>query len=334
MSKPDANPLPGLVQNFFRDHLISQRHLSPCTVASYRDTFRLFFEYQEARAHRIPAQQSLEDWDAPYILGFLDHVEKERDCCPRTRNARLAAIHCFMRYVSHHKPEFLALVSRVLAIPSKRYSRALVGYLTSEQTQAVLEAPDPNTDSGRRDRILFQLLYNSGARVSEIVALNREDVFPDTCKTITLHGKGRKERTLPLWPKTARQLRQWLKDLPAEASTPLFTNRFGARLTRFGIGKRLDEAVAKAVPVCLSLRNRRVSPHVFRHTTAMHLLQSGLDLAAIALWLGHESPLTTHQYLEADLEMKKKILSHLSSPKIKPVIFRPKDELLAFLEAL
>jgi integrase/recombinase XerD len=334
MPKPQTNPLPGLVQNFFLDHLISQRCLSPCTVASYRDTFRLLFEYQQTRTGRIPAHQTLEDWDAPPILGFLDHLEKERDCCPRTRNARLAAIHCFMRYVSHQKPEFLALANRVLAIPSKRYSRTLVSYLTAEQIQAILEAPDSNTQSGRRDRILLQVLYNTGARVSEIVSLNRESVFPETCKTITLHGKGRKERTLPLWPKTASQLRQWLKEIPAEANTPLFTNRFGARLSRFGIEKRLDEAVAQAVHVCPSLRKRRVSPHVFRHTTAMHLLQSGLDLAAIALWLGHESPVTTHQYLEADLEMKKKILSHLPSPKIKPVLFRPKDELLAFLEAL
>ncbi len=212
--------------------------------------------------------------------------------------------------------------------------RPLVGHLTSEQAHAVLDAPEPNTQSGRRDRILLQLLYNTGARVSEIVALNREDLLPKTCLTITLHGKGRKARTLPLWPKTARQLRQWLQDLPAEPTTPLFPNRFGARLSRFGIEKRLDQAVEKAAQVCPSLRKLRVSPHVFRHTTAMHLLQSGVDLAAIALWMGHESPLTTHQYLEADLEMKKKILNHLCSPNTKPAVFRPKDQLLAFLEAL
>jgi site-specific recombinase XerD len=303
-------------------------------VASYRDSFRLLFDYQETRSHRAAAQQSLEDWDAPHILSFLDHLEKQRHCCPRTRNARLAAIHCFMRYVCQERPEFLALASRVLAIPCKRFSRALVGYLTSEQMQAIIDAPDPNTQSGRRDRILLQLLYNTGARVSEIVALNREDLSPEMCQTVTLHGKGRKERTLPLWPKTARQLRHWMKQLPAEPTTPLFTNRFGTRLSRFGIEKRLDEAVEKAAQVCPSLRKRQVSPHVFRHTTAMHLLQAGVDLAAIALWMGHEHPVTTHQYVEADLEMKKKILSHLSSPKVQSVVFRPKDELLAFLEAL
>lgn len=272
MSKPQANPLPALVQNFFLNYLITQRHLSPCTVASYRDTFRLLFDYQETRTHRAAAQQCLEDWDAPHILSFLDHLEKQRECCSQTRNTRLAAIHCFMRYVSQERPEFLALTGRVLAIPCKRHSRVLVGYLTSEQAQAVLEAPDPNTQSGRRDRILLQLLYNTGARVSEIVALNRLDLSPET-QTITLHGKGRKERTLPLWPKTARQLRDWLQQLPAEPTAPLFTNRFGARLSRFGIEKRLDQAVEKAARACPSLCKRRVSPHVFRHTTAMHLLQ-------------------------------------------------------------
>lgn len=334
MSKGSVNPLPALVQNFFLKHLISQRQLSPCTVASYRDTFRLLIGYQQTRTHRAAAEQALEDWDAPHILSFLDHLEKQRDCSPRTRNARLAAIRSFMRYVSHEKPEFLALSSRVLAIPCKRHSRALVGYLTPEQIQAVLGAPDPNTQSGRRDRVLLQLLYNTGARVSEIVALNREHLSPETCLTITLHGKGRKERTLPLWPKTARQLRQWLQQAPAEPTTPLFANRFGARISRFGIKKRLDEAVEKAAQVCPSLCKRRVSPHVFRHTTAMHLLQSGVDLSSIALWMGHESPLTTHQYLTADLEMKKKILHHLQSPKVRPTTFRPKDKLLAFLEAL
>jgi site-specific recombinase XerD len=197
-----------------------------------------------------------------------------------------------------------------------------------------LEAPDPTTASGRRDRLLLQLLYNTGARVSEILALNRQDLLPGTCQTITLHGKGRKERTLPLWPKTARQLRQWLEQLPTEPTTPLFTNRFGARLSRFGIEKRLQAVAKKAAQVCPSLRHRRVSPHVLRHTTAMHLLQSGIDLTAIALWLGHESPLTTHQYLEADLEMKKKILRRLPALKLKPAAFQPKGELLALLEAL
>ncbi|MEK7817466.1 MAG: tyrosine-type recombinase/integrase [Actinomycetota bacterium] len=334
MTKVKTNPLPTLVQNFFAQNLRAERDLSPCTVASYRDTFRLLFNYLQVRTQRHASEQRLEDWDAPHILGFLEHLEKQRGCCPRTRNARLAAIHCFMRYVSQHEPTFLALAGRVLAIPNKRQTQPLLGYLTVEQVQAVLEAPAAATFSGRRDRLLFQLLYNTGARVSEIVALNRQDLQPGTCQTITLHGKGRKERIVPLWPKTARQMRQWLDERPAEPATPVFVNRFGIRLSRFGIEKQLTQAARKAAQVCPSLRGRQVSPHIFRHTTAMHLLQSDVDITAIALWLGHESPLTTHKYIEADLEMKKKTLSRLKEPKGKMATFKPRDALLAFLEAI
>jgi integrase/recombinase XerD len=334
MSKAQNNPLPGLVQNFFAQYLAMDRGLSPCTIASYRDTFRLLFAYVEGKTGRIASAQCLEDWDAPQILGFLEQLEKQRGCCARTRNARLAALHCFMRHVAQRQPKFLALAGRVLAIPSKRHVQPLLGFLTAEQIQAILEAPSAATPSGQRDRLLFQLLYNTGARVSEIVALNREDVATGNCQSLTLHGKGRKHRQVPLWPKTARQLRQWLEQLPPAPSTPVFTNRFGKRLSRFGIEKRLHGAAQRASKVCPSLRGRPVSPHVFRHTTAMHLLQSGVDITVIALWLGHESIFTTHKYIEADLEMKKKTLSHLQAPKSALSTFKPKDELLAFLDRL
>ena len=334
MSKLQINPLPTLVEHFFTHHLTIERQLSPCTVASYRDTCRLLLNYLEDQTHHSPSDQRLEDWDAPNILRFLNHLEKERGCCARTRNVRLAAIHCFMRYVSKEQPQFVALAGRVLAIPDKRHAQPLLGYLGVPEVQAILNAPDQTTFSGRRDRILFQLLYNTGARVSELIAIDRQDLLAGTCQTLTLHGKGRKERTVALWTKTARQMRQWLDQLPAGASTPVFTNRLGARLTRFGVEKRLTVAVAKAARTCPSLRGRTISPHIFRHTTAMHLLQSGVDITAIALWLGHESPLTTHKYIEADLEMKKKILSHLKPPKSHKATYRPKDGLLAFLETL
>jgi len=334
MSKPHLNPLPTLVENFFTQHLITERQLSPCTVASYRDTCRLLLNFLQVQTRRNASEQRLEDWDAPNVLRFLEHLQKERSCCARSRNLRLAALHCFMRYVSKCKPEFLALAGRVLAIPNKRHAQPFLGYLTVQEVQAILEAPSPTTFSGRRDRLFFQLLYNTGARVSELVALNRQDLLAATCQTVTLHGKGRKERTVPLWPKTARQMRQWLDQLPPEPSAAVFTNRSGGRLTRFGVEKRLTAAVADATQACPSLRRRTISPHLFRHTTAMHLLQAGVDITAIALWLGHESPLTTHKYIEADLEMKKKTLNHLKAPKSSRATYQPKDGLLAFLEAL
>lgn len=189
MNKGAVNPLPGLLQNFFTCHLKIERQLSSCTVASYRDTCRLLLNYLENQTKRSPSEQRLEDWDAPNILLFLEHVEKERSCCARSRNVRLAAIHCFMRYVSKRQPEFLMLAGRVLAIPNKRHAQPLLGYLTAEQVQAILEAPTPKTFSGRRDQLFFQLLYNTGARVSELVALNRQNVLAHSCQTITLQGK-------------------------------------------------------------------------------------------------------------------------------------------------
>jgi len=275
----------------------------------------------------------LEDWDATCILGFLEHLEKERHCCPRTRNVRLAAIHSFMKYLCRRCPQSMALAQRVLAIPSKRHAQPLMGYLSAQEVQAILEVPSALTHSGRRDRLMFQLLYNTGARVSELVALNRQD-FDRTARSVALHGKGRKERTVPLWSKIARQVWRWLDQLPPGPSTPVFTNRFGSRVSRSGVEKRLRQAAHQAAKVCASLRTRRVSPHLFRHTTAMHLLQSSVDITSIALWLGHASILTTHKYLEADLEMKRKTLNHLKEPNIKPVTYQPKDRLLAFLEAL
>lgn len=334
MSKPTLRPLAALVEGFFTQHLVAERQLSPCTVASYRDTVRLLLGYVRQQTRREPVHQRWEDWDAPRIVGFLDHLEQHRQCCARSRNTRLAAIHCFMRYAGRQEPGCLALAGRVLAIPSKRHARPLVGFLTVQEVQALLQAPDPATWSGRRDRLLFQLLYNTGARVSEILACSRQDLPAENCHTVRLHGKGRKERTVPLWPKTARQLRHWLEQLPGEPGTPLFANRFGQRLSRFGVEKRLALAAHKAAQACPSLRGRQVSPHVLRHTTAMHLLQAGVDITAIALWLGHESPVTTHQYVEADLEMKKKTLNRLQPLPGKRTTFKPKDALLAFLEAL
>jgi integrase/recombinase XerD len=275
MSKAQPNPLPSLVQSFFAQHLTAERQLSPCTAASYRDTFRLLFAYVESKTRRNASAQHLEDWDAPHVLRFLEYVEKQRGCSARTRNARLAALHCFMGYVAQRQPAFLALAGRVLAIPSKRHTQPLLGFLSVEQLQAILEAPTAATVSGRRDRLLFQLLYNTGARVSEMVALNREDVAAGTCQNLALHGKGRKERLVPLWPKTARQLRQWLEQLPPEPSTPVFTNRFGKRLSRFGVEKRLQQAVHEAAKACPSLQGRQISPHIFRHYADLRTMPTG-----------------------------------------------------------
>lgn len=323
-----------LVQDFFVRRLIDQRGASARTVESYRDAFELLFGYIEQRLGKPPSALSLADLDAPMILDFLDHLETVRHNSARTRNARLAAIHSFMRYAAVRDPASLPITSRVLAIPSKRFDRPVLGYLTREQVAAILAAPDRATWSGRRDAVLLAIAYNTGARVSELTALQVRDVLVDRQAALHLHGKGRKERVIPLWANTAAELRAWLRSIQLPPDAPVFPNRNGTAMTRSGVRDRLDRAVTKARRTCPSLEGQRVSPHTIRHSTAVHLLQSGVDLAVIALWLGHSSPAVTHQYLEADLATKEATLNRLRDQSPGPARFRPPDRLLAFLEQL
>ena len=325
---------PQLVQDFFLRRLVAQRGASARTVEAYRDAFELLLGFAEQRTGRPPSALSLADLDAPLVLDFLDHLEIQRGNTARTRNARLAAIHSFMRYAAVRDPASLPITARVLAIPAKRFDRPVLGYLSREQVAAILAAPDRRTWSGRRDAVLLATAYNTGARVSELTALRVRDVLLDRQTAVHLHGKGRKQRVIPLWKITAAQLRAWLDQINSAPGAPVFPNRAGAPLTRSGIRDRLDRAVAVAAQPCPSLRGQRITPHTLRHSTAMHLLQSGTDLAVIALWLGHESPATTHQYLEADLAAKQAVLGRLTDPGPAPARFQPDDRLLAFLQDL
>ncbi len=323
-----------LVQDFFVRRLIDQRGASARTVESYRDAFELLFSYLEDHCGRPPSALTLADLDAPVILDFLEHLECVRHNSARTRNARLAAIHSFMRYVAVRDPASLPITTRVLAIPAKRFDRPVLGYLTKEQITAILAAPDRTTWSGRRDAILLAVAYNTGARVSELTALRVRDVLLESRSALQLHGKGRKQRVIPLWASTARELRTWLPQTQQAHESPVFPNRSGTAMSRSGVRDRLDRAVATAEQTCPTLRGQRVSPHTLRHSTAVHLLEAGTDLAVIALWLGHSSPAVTHQYLEADLATKEATLNRLSDPSPGPTRFRPRDRLLTFLEGL
>ena len=323
-----------LVQDFFVRRLIDQRGASARTVESYRDAFELLFAYLEDHCGRPPSALTLADLDAPVILDFLEHLECVRHNSARTRNARLAAIHSFMRYVAVRDPVSLPITTRVLAIPAKRFDRPVLGYLTKEQITAILAAPDRSTWSGRRDAILLAVAYNTGARVSELTALPVRDVLLESRSALQLNGKGRKQRVIPLWASTARELRTWLNDTQRAPESPVFPNRSGTPMSRSGVRDRLNRAVAMAQQTCPTLRGQRVSPHTIRHSTAVHLLESGTDLAVIALWLGHSSPAVTHQYLEADLATKEATLNRLNDLNPGPARFRPRDRLLAFLEGL
>lgn len=336
MTPNAANPdFPGLLQRFFCERMIQQRNPSQRTVASYRDTFRLLLLFLEQHRKKTPASLRMEDLEPETILAFLDYLEKDRKNSIRSRNARLAAIRAFLHYAAGYAPEHLSTIQRSLAIPMKRFDRRLVGYLSRPEMEAVLDAPPTSTWRGRRDRMLLTTLYNTGARVSEIIAVKVRDLCLGNSCSVSLHGKGRKERSLPLWKSTARQLSQWLREIDGSPDSALFPNARGKPLSRSGVEHILDKAVQKARARCPSLKSRRVSPHIIRHSTAMHLLQSGVDLTVIALWLGHESPSTTHMYVEADLTMKQKALGALAEPAaVHTPRFRASDKLLQFLESL
>jgi site-specific recombinase XerD len=332
--RPPQIGFPQLVQDFFVRRLVAQRGASARTAEAYRDAFELLLGFAQQRTGKPPSALQMADLDAPLVLDFPDHLETVRGNSARTRNARLAAIHSFMRYAAVRDPASLPVTARVLAIPARRFNRPVLGYLSREQVTAILAAPGQHTWTGRRDAALLATAYNTGARVSELTALQVRDVLLDRQTAVHLHGKGRKQRVIPLWKTTAAQLRAWLGQTSAAPGAPVFPNRAGAPMTRSGVRDRLDRAVTAAQQHCPSLRGQHVTPHTLRHSTAMHLLQSGTDLAIIALWLGHESPATTHQYLEADLAAKEAVLRRLADPSPLPARFQPADRLLTFLEGL
>lgn len=323
-----------LLRDFFCERLLNQQNVSPHTVTAYRDAFRILLTFLQKRKRVQPAKLSLEHIDAPTILVFLEYLETERGNCVRTRNARLAAIRSFVEYATGRDPAALPWAQRVSAIPQKRFNRPLLGYLTRPEVEAVIDAPDRTRWSGRRDRAMFQAMYNTGTRVSELIGLLRRDLHLESSAYVHVHGKGRKDRCIPLWKATIAVLADWLTEIGTSEDARLFPNRRGLALSRSGVEDRLQRAVLQAAKGCPSLRKKNVSPHTLRHTTAMHMLQADVDVTLIALWLGHESADTTHLYVEADLEMKRRVLNRIEEPSNSHRRGKKPDALLNFLDQL
>ena len=337
MSKPTSSPpsFAALVQAYFAEYLTQQRALSAQTIAAYRDAFVLFLGFAESRLGKSPATILLGDITPALIMAFLDHLERERHNCVRSRNARLAALRSFLKFVAHRDVTSLQVIESALGVPVKRFEQPMLGYLSREEMLAVIGTPD-ETWLSQRDHVLFLLLYNTGARVSEITGIKVRDVVLDAgAACVHLHGKGRKQRSVPLWRSTVKAVRAWLRRNPQfEAAFPLFPNRNGQVMTRANVALRLARAVHSASSTFPDLTKRHISPHTIRHTTAMHLLQAGVDISVIALWLGHESPVTTHHYVEADLAMKERALAKLHEPDAKIQRYRAPDSLIDFLKTL
>jgi integrase/recombinase XerD len=322
------------LQAFFTDRLIRQRHASGHTIAAYRDTLRLLLGYAATRTGLPPSRLDLFDLDAPLIASFLDHLEHERGNSIRTRNARLAAIHSLFRFAALAHPEHAESISRVLAIPPKRFDRALITYLTEPEVDELLGSCDQATWTGRRDHALLLLAVQTGLRISELIGLTLRDVHLGPGPHVACHGKGRKDRITPLTGSTVAVLRDWLGEHRGDPDAPLFPTRRGNKLSRDAIEHRLARYAAQAAAGCPSLRGKTITAHVLRHTTAMRLLHAGIDTSVIALWLGHVSVDTTQIYLHADLKLKEQALARTRPPHGRTGRYQPPDSLLAWLEGL
>jgi site-specific recombinase XerD len=323
-----------LLERFFTQRLMQQRQASPHTIRSYRDTFRHLLKFAARTLHKPPSRLNFEAVDAPLIVAFLDDVENQQGISVRSRNLRLTAIHSFFRYAAFEAPEHSVQIQRVLAIPSKRFARTLVNFLTRPEVDALLAAPDQSTWSGRRDHAFLLVAVQTGLRLSEITGLKREDLFFGTGAHLRVIGKGRKERCTPFAKSTAAVLSLWLKEPQRGEENILFPSARGARLSVHGVQYMLNKHRQAASARCPSLNGKRVTVHRLRHTMAMDLLQAGVDRAVIALWLGHESVETTQIYLEATLAMKEAALAKTSPYSGTPSRFRPDDKLLEFLNSL
>jgi site-specific recombinase XerD len=322
------------VQQFFTEYLVAQRSVSARTVACYRDAITLFIDFASNRLHKTPTSLQLADITPDQILAFLDHLERVRHNAVRSRNLRLTALRAFLKFASRRDTTALQTVERALAVPMKRFERPMLNFLTRSEMMAVLGQPGTSWTL-QRDHLLLAMLYNTGARVSEIIGVCVADVVLDGAPCVHLQGKGRKQRAVPLWRTTTQEIRAWLRLNPTlRGEAPLLPNRDGRMMTRRNVNQRLALAVVTATAHQPGLASKHVSPHVIRHSTAMHLLQSGVPFNVIALWLGHESTNTTHRYVEADLSMKQKALARLTPPDIKLRRFRPSDSLMRFLQAL
>jgi site-specific recombinase XerD len=323
-----------LLERFFTQRLMQQRQASPHTISSYRDTFRQLLTFAQQRLHQSPSHLGIEQIDAPLIVAFLDELEKRRGLSVRSRNLRLTAIHSFFRYVAFELPERSAQIQRVLAIPSKRFARTLVCFLSRAEVGALLAAPDRSTWSGRRDHAFILTAVQTGLRLSEMTGLTRENIVVGVGAHVRVIGKGRKERCIPLAKSTRAVLRAWLREPQRGDSDILFPSAQGKRLSVHGVQYLLNKHRLTATKACPPLKQARVTVHRLRHTMAMDLLQAGVDRSVIALWLGHESVETTQIYLEATLAMKEQALAKTTPPQGKAGRYQPGDRLLAFLDGL
>ena len=335
--KQSSENFPSLIQKFFLQWLMAQRNVSPETIKSYRDTFRIFIQYMDEEHKIKPSAMTINCLEAEHILGFLANLEIKRGNKAKTINLRHSALNSFLKYLSFKVPEYSGLLNRSLMVPYRKEEKRSMDFLTKDEYNALLNACDLDSELGSRDYLMVTLLYNTGVRVSELLGIKVKHVVNDAKglpSYIHIYGKGRKERDAPLWRSTAEFLFKFVEQKNMDSNDKLFLNRTDVELTRSGIRYSLNCLVKTASESTPSMNHKVISAHTFRHTVALNLLQSGVDISTIAIWLGHESILTTHKYMEADMEMKRRTLEKIQEPGSKQFSFCPDDAVLAFLDSL
>ena len=322
------------MQSFFTDRLVKQRRVSPRTIAVYRDTMRLLVTFAHQRTGRPPHKLDWVDLDTAMITAFLEHLEQDRANSTRTRNLRLTAVRSLFAYAALRHPEHAGLIQQVLAIPSKRFDKPTITFLTAIQIDALVNAPDLTRWEGRRDRAILLTAVQTGLRIAELIGLNCANLTLGTGAAVSCLGKGRRHRAVPLTAPTEAVLRVWISERGGQPDAPLFPTRTGQRLSPDAVQRLVRKHATTAAAECPTLRPDQIHPHVLRHSCAMTLLQAGVDTAVIALWLGHADIRSTHTYLHADMTIKQRALDRTTPATSPPGRFKPADSLLAFLEAL
>lgn len=335
--RSDIPSIQTLLQNYFLQRLLQQRKVSPETIHSYRDTFRIYLSYMQQMYRLSPTEVEIEHFDLEYAQGFCRYLEEMRGNKPVTINNRIAAIKSFMHYVAETEPEYSGIAKRSLLLPAQKQEQPAMDFITKEEFDAMTTICDTTTFIGARDKLMLMIFYNSGVRVSELLAIKQSDIQKTdngNHANLKIYGKGRKQRVVPLWKATASYICKYIETYPPGADNALFLNKNGDKLTRSGVRTRINAIALRAAMTAPSLSEKNITPHTFRHSVAMNLLTSGVDISTIAIWLGHSSIETTHKYMVADMELKRKAMEKAGSAGNDSYHYRPSADILNFLKSL
>ena len=326
-----------LIQNYFLQRLMQQRNVSYQTVCSYKDTFKIFLQYIKEKYEMPVTDITIQHFDLCYLQDFCKYLAEKRNNKPVTINNRIAAIKSFIKYVSEIEPEYIAICKRALMLPLQKYENPTMDFITKDEFDSLINACDITTFIGARDKLMLMIMYNTGVRVSELLEIKTTDIHnADSANhaSVSIHGKGRKYREVPLWKNTIQLINTFTKTYPSSYDDYLFKNKNNDRLTRSGVRTRINNLVTVASIKCPSLLEKNITPHTFRHSVAMNMLTSGVDISTIALWLGHSSIETTHKYMVADLENKRKAMKKAGLAGDGHLVYKPSDDIFSFLNTL